>query len=76
MRSFHGYSTTDDDVAFLHFQVCGIAGVICLCEANSDSTGSDRPRGHGHGPKWVTAVICIVAVTAPGGTATVTATFR
>ena len=73
---FHGYSTTDDDVAFLHFQVCGIAGVICLFEANSDSTGSDRPRGHGHGPKWVTAVIRIVAVTAPGGTATVTATFR
>lgn len=37
---FHGYWATDD-VAFFHFQVCGIAGVIRLVVPSSDSSGTD-----------------------------------
>ena len=29
-----------DDVAFLHFQVCGIAGIVCFVVRSSDSSGS------------------------------------
>lgn len=36
---FHGFWDADD-VAFLSFKVCGVAGVICLVVHSSDSSGS------------------------------------
>lgn len=36
---FHGHRAVDD-VAFLNFQVCGIAGVICLSDSGGSTDGS------------------------------------